>query len=350
MTAPLDRRVPVIVLGGFLGSGKTTLLKRLLERGDGPRTAVIINEFGEISLDHLLVSNVEGNSVVLKNGCVCCVIRTDLQSALRDLLDAKAVAGGRQFDRIVIETTGLADPGPIAQTLGTDPMLRRQTRLAGIVCTVDAMNGAHQIGAHEECLQQIAIADRIALTKTDLIEEDAVGSLTGMIAGINVRAGIFDLQGQMATGDDVEALFETDGTSEAAISWIRCAPALTARHANIENVLFETLQPVDWTAFAVWLSAFVHHYADDVLRIKGLLTVPGAAGPIVLDVVRNHIHPPRHLSDWPDDSRASRIVFIVRNIEVRALKLSLLDFLGHAPEIKQEFIPPALERAHPQTA
>jgi len=194
---PPDKRIPVIVLSGFLGSGKTTLLKALLADSRGPRTAVIINEFGEISLDHLLVREVSESRIVLKSGCVCCIIRTDLQSALRELVDSRAA--DQPFERIVIETTGLADPGPIAHTIGTDPMLRRQVRLAGIVSTVDAVHGAHQLEAHPECMQQVAIADQLIVTKTDLAPPATVGALMSRLRKLNADAPV--LQRTVVAGD-----------------------------------------------------------------------------------------------------------------------------------------------------
>lgn len=316
-------RTPVTILSGFLGSGKTTLLNRILEAEDAPRTAVIVNEFGEISLDHLLIREVEASRAVLKNGCVCCVIRTDLQAALRDLLDGME-PGAPPFERVVIETTGLADPGPIARTIGTDPMLRGQLRLAGTVVTVDGLHGEHQMRLHPECLRQVAAADRLVVTKSDLAGADALSALSATLRSVNADAPIDDAH---AVRDSAWAAIGAMAGSEP--SRMRCEPAFELRHENIASVHIETDRPIDWTAFAVWLSAFVHRYADRVLRIKGLLDVPGQPGPLALHVVRDHIHAPEHLEAWPDGNRKSRIVFIVQDIDVGALRRSLLDFIGH---------------------
>ncbi len=321
-----DRRLPVIVLGGFLGSGKTTLLNRLLGGPDGADTAVILNEFGEISLDHLLVTHVAGNSVVLRNGCVCCVIRSDLCKALRDLVAQRQRNDGIQFGRIVIETTGLADPGPIAQTIASDPMLSAQLRLAGIVCTADALHGSHQIGSHGECLQQIATADHLIVTKTDLVSAPAAAAFIEMLRAINPLAtsslaadSLSNIVASLASHDDLRRRPP------------RCLPVEPAGpfHERIRSMALETEVLIDWTVFSVWLSAFIHRYADRVLRVKGLLAIEGAMTPVAFHVVRNHIHPPVHLDEWPHGtSRSTRIVFIVMDIDVIALKRSLLHFLG----------------------
>lgn len=182
--------VPVTVLTGFLGSGKTTLLRRLLEGENGRRTAVLINEFGEIGLDHLMVKGVSGSTVVLQNGCVCCSVRSELRSGLCDLVDGRATGDVPQFDRIVIETTGLADPVPVVQTISIDPMLRNQLRLSNLVSTVDAMNGIEQLGTQIEAMRQAATADRLVITKTDLSDEQQVVKLEQALSRINPIAPI----------------------------------------------------------------------------------------------------------------------------------------------------------------
>jgi G3E family GTPase len=312
------------VLSGFLGSGKTTLLNRILEADDAPKTAVIVNEFGEISLDHLLIRQVEASRTVLKNGCVCCVIRTDLQTALRDLLD-RMEPDGAPFERIIIETTGLADPGPIARTIGTDPMLRGQMRLAGTIVTVDGMHGKHQLEFHPECMRQVAIADRLVVTKSDLSDCEMRAALTETLRSINTEAQIID---GYTSRDAIWTVLHD--MAVGGRSGMICAPVIEIRHRGVSSIHIETDRTIDWTAFSVWLSAFVHCHADRVLRIKGLLAVPDLAAPLVLHVVRDHIHVPDHLESWPDENRSSRIVFIVQDLDVDALRRSLLDFIGHA--------------------
>src|SRR5690242_20121355 len=181
-------RFPVAVLTGFLGSGKTTLLRRLLTDPGMSKAAVLINEFGEIGLDHLFVKSVAEGAVVLQNGCICCTLRTDLQQGLRDLIDTRGRGGFPDFDRMVIETSGLAAPAPIAQTLLIDPMLRHQVRLANIITTVDGMHGAAQLSQHTEALRQAAAADRLVLTKTDLISPEQFRALARELLRINTTA------------------------------------------------------------------------------------------------------------------------------------------------------------------
>ena len=186
-------RFPVAVLTGFLGSGKTTLLRRLLTDPGMSKAAVLINEFGEIGLDHLFVKSVAEGAVVLQNGCICCTLRTDLQQGLRDLIDSRGSGTFPDFDRVVIETTGLADPAPIAQTLLIDPMLRYQVRLANIITTIDGMLGAAQLNQHAEALRQAAIADRLVITKTDLISPEQFQTLARQLLRLNPTARAFDV-------------------------------------------------------------------------------------------------------------------------------------------------------------
>jgi len=185
-------RIPVTILTGFLGSGKTTLLRKLLAAEGMQRTAVVINEFGEIGLDHLLVKGMTGTTVVLQNGCICCTIRSDVQQGFRELVDGRSTGEIPPFDRIVLETTGLADPVPIVQTLTADAMLRHQTRLSNIITTVDAVHGSAQLREHPESLRQTATADRIVVTKSDLANARDVELLNRKLAVLNPTARRFD--------------------------------------------------------------------------------------------------------------------------------------------------------------
>ena len=316
------------------------------------RTAVLINEFGEIGLDHLLVRSVIEDAVILQNGCICCTLRSDLQQGLRDLIDG--VSDGRfpDFDRIVIETTGLADPAPIAQTLLIDPMLRYKVRLANIVATVDGMHGAIQLREHPEFLRQAAIADRIVITKTDLISRGSYDALRGELASLNPTSRIFDVRADRL---DVAALLTESVTDPASKlkevkHWLASAPLIddtdhdgdhhgahkhhgTAHSSDITSFSLRIEEQIDWIAFGVWLTALLHRHGDKVLRVKGLLTVEGAPNPVVLHGVRHVIHPPIHLDQWPDEDRASRIVFILQGIEPALLKRSITGFLRAAKSL-----------------
>jgi G3E family GTPase len=333
-------RIPVTILTGFLGSGKTTLLRKLLAAEGMQRTAVVINEFGEIGLDHLLVKGMTGTTVVLQNGCICCTIRSDVQQGFRELVDGRSTGEIPSFDRIVLETTGLADPVPIVQTLTADAMLQHQTRLSNIITTVDAVHGSAQLREHPESLRQSAIADRIVVTKSDLANARDVEVLNRQLAVLNPTARRFDPYLQPIS---IEALVFNDAfhpltRADEVRRWLSTMPSSAHNHeprtasANsrhdhrIVSFNFRTEREIDWTAFAVWLSAFLHRYGKQVLRVKGLLDVPGA-GPVVINAVQNIVHRPMHLGSWPDTDRSSRIVFIVEGLKGEQVIRSLQMFL-----------------------
>ncbi len=326
-------RIPVTLLTGFLGSGKTTLLRRLLRAEGGRNVAVLINELGEIGLDHLLVKAVTETAVVLQNGCICCTIRSDLRRGLRDLIDGRSRGDIPPFDRVVLETTGLADPLPIVQTIANDPMLSRQLRLANIVTTVDALHGADQLDSHEESRHQAAIADRLVVTKTDLVAAERVGALRERLSTLNATARLADARLEPCLWDVLLGSDPFDETTRGGETrrWLRCLPALDAgpsaqmsSHADdIRTFSMRIERPIDWTFFCVWLSALVYRHGAKILRIKGLLDVPDAHGPVVLDAVQRHIHPPFHLDAWPDLDRASRLVFIVKGLDPDRVRRSL---------------------------
>jgi G3E family GTPase len=333
----------VTVLTGFLGSGKTTLLRRLLGAEHMDRTAVVINEFGEIGLDHLLVRSVTDNALVLQNGCICCTIRSDIRTSFRELIDGRASGEIPPFDRIVVETTGLADPVPIVQTLVGDPMLKHQTRMANVVTTIDAVLGLGQLGEHPESLRQAAIADCLVLTKADIAEPQAADLLRSKLASLNPTAQILESE-QVSVSDVVrEDAFDPQSKSDEVRRWLAALPipAHGPNHANsdqaqfghdheISSFVLGTERPIDWTVFGVWLSALVHRHGRRVLRIKGLLNVPDADGPVVLNTVQNIVHRPFHLDDWPDDDHSTRIVFIVQGLDRDTIRRSLDLFLDAA--------------------
>lgn len=340
-------RIPVAVLTGFLGSGKTTLLRKLLGEPSMNRTAVLINEFGEIGIDHLLVKSVLEGAVVLQNGCICCTLRTDLREGIASIIDSRYAGKFPEFDRIVVETTGLANPAPIAQTLLIDPMLRSQVRLANIIATVNGVLGAEQLSTHEELLRQAAVADRLVITKTDMIAPDRAQALKSALSRLNPAARIFDGN---AGGFDAGALF-TGGVSDPntklaeVLHWLPSAKQdhshrdekhqgdgdhihLDDNHSvDIQSFSLRVEEEIDWTAFGIWLTLLLHRHGAKILRVKGLLRVSDAAGPIVLHAVQHVIYPPIHLEQWPDDDHASRIVFIVQGVNPAVLSRSLMAYL-----------------------
>jgi G3E family GTPase len=314
---------PVNLLTGFLGSGKTTLLRRLLADPALSGTAVLINEFGEIGLDHHLVERIDETVVLLRSGCLCCTIRGELSRAVRDLLSRRERGLVPAFGRLVIESSGLADPFPILATMKSDPVLRHHVRAGAVITTVDAVNGSPQIERHAESIQQIAVADRLVLTKTDLTGEATVRRLVAQIRRINPDAPV-----QRATEIDAASLLD-DGRTTSSFS----VPAMRDRphRERIRSFVVTVAEPIDWTAFGVWLSMLLNRHGDKVLRVKGILNLTGEVAPVAIHGVRHLVHNPVHMAAWPDEDRRSRIVFIVDGLDPDTIRRSLAAFNGLAP-------------------
>ncbi|HKQ23733.1 MAG TPA: GTP-binding protein [Burkholderiales bacterium] len=331
---------PVNVLTGFLGSGKTTLLQRLLRSPRMARSAVLINEFGEIGLDHLLVQHVDESVVLLQSGCICCSIRDDLTSALRGLLGRRERKEIPAFDRVLIETTGLADPGPILYTLLTEPVIRHHFQLGNVITTVDVVNAELHLSRNREGIKQVAAADRLVLTKSDLAEPGQTVVLRAELARLNPSARLWD-----AAQDPLDADFLLDvmpsGTlleqvgyrmegglpqqqfTESKLVATRGLPRHTDSVSSFTLILD---RPMDWTAFGVWLSLLLNRHGDNVLRVKGILCVEGTETPVFINGVQHIVHPPQHLEQWPTEDHRSRIVFITRGIDQGRLRRSLEAF------------------------
>ena len=332
--------IPVVVLTGFLGSGKTTLLQRLLSDPALSDTAVLVNEFGEIGIDHHLVQYADEDLVMLANGCICCTIRDDLGKAMRDLLERRSSGAIPPFARLFIETTGLADPVPILHTLMTEPVVETAFRLARIVTTADAVNGEMHLARQPESAKQAAVADRIVITKCDLAPPATVARLTDRLRRLNPSAPIVTapspafrpdalLGGEGDTLDerplDIRAWLDEEAYEGAPH---RHDPVDVNRHdARIAAACLVFDEPIDWAAFSVWLTMLLHGRGEDVLRVKGIVNVPGLEGPVVINGVQHIIHPPLHLERWPDDDRRSRLVFITRDMTRAELESSLAAFL-----------------------
>ena len=316
MAEPACAVTSVNLLTGFLGSGKTTLLRRLLADPALSGTAVLINEFGEIGLDHHLVERIDETVVLLRSGCLCCTIRGELSRAVRDLLSRRERGLVPAFGRLVIESSGLADPFPILATLKADPVLRHQVRAGAVVTTVDAVNGSAHIERHPESIRQIAAADRLVLTKTDLTEEPAAARLVVRLRAINPDAPV-----QRARETDASSLLD-DGRSTTGFSVMPDSP-----HAEgIRSFAVTVAEPIDWTAFGVWLSMLLNRHGDRVLRVKGILNIAGETAPVAIHGVRYLVHNPVHLAAWPDEDRRSRIVFVVDGLDPDLIRRSLAAF------------------------
>ena len=325
--------IPVNVVTGFLGSGKTTLLQRLLRAPALRETAVLVNEFGEVGLDHHLLQNVTESTLLLDNGCVCCAIRGDLQESLRQLFSQRDRGEVPPFKRVVIETSGLADPVPIAYTVLSEPVLQHHFRLGGIVTTVDAVNGADQLERFDESVKQVAVADRLVLTKADLADADAVDELKRILRRINGAAPIIDSGDTSWTPEQliVDDIYDADGKAREVGHWLAAQGEGSDPHAHghtegIASFAVTFGQPLDWTAFGIWMTMLLNRHGDKVLRIKGMLNVVGVDEPVLINGVQHIVHPPVHMAGWPDADRRSRIVFIVRGLDRARIEKSLAAF------------------------
>jgi G3E family GTPase len=310
-----DGKLPVALVTGFLGSGKTTLIASLLGHPGMGETAVIVNELGEIGIDHHLLRRVDERTVLLKTGCVCCSLRGDLADELRDLLGRRERGEIPRFRRVVVETTGLADPAPILYTLVSEPVVKHHFRLERVIATVDAVHGLRA----PESVKQAVAADRLVVTKSDLAE---AGELERRLRRLNPTAEILEASfGEVDPG----ALF---GGSERDLRDV-AAHDFAHHHDGIRacSLVFE--EELDWIAFGIWLTMLLQSRGEDVLRVKGLLNV-GGSGPLVLNGVQHVIHPPVHLDEWPDEDRRSRLVFIGRGFRGDELERSLAAFNGAA--------------------
>lgn len=312
-----EAALPVAVLTGFLGSGKTTLLNRLLKHPGLGDTAVIVNEFGEIGLDHLLVETALEDAVLLKSGCVCCSIRGDLVDTLLQLVARRDHGEIPDFARVVVETTGLADPAPVLQTMLTEPSITERFRLGNVVTTVDAVNGLAQLDGYDEPERQAAAADRLVVTKTDIAAPQQVSALAERLRRINPLSPIHEV----ANGEiDPELLIGGDGSAGRTVDpgWAQAAED-GHRHAHgaegeVDSFCITRDAPIEAQALRRWLGSLISLRGAELLRIKGLVDVAGVDRPVVIQGVQHLFHPPTTLDAWPGGDRRSRIVFITRNI------------------------------------
>jgi G3E family GTPase len=315
---------PVTLITGCLGSGKTTLLQQLLGDPVLSDTAVLINEFGEIGLDHHLLERIDETMVMLQSGCVCCTIRGELSAAIRDLHSRRERGLLPPFRRLVIESTGLADPFPILSTVRSDPALRHHFCLGNVITTVDAVNGARQLDAQPESVKQVAVADRLVLTKTDLATAEETIRLSRRLRHINSDAplwcaaeGGFDADA-LLSAKDYEAWQPTER-----------GDALGDHHRHSDDIRSLALsidEPIDWARFGVWLTMLLNRHGEALLRVKGILNVADAGTPVAVHAVQHLVHSPRHLEAWPDADRRSRLVFIVRGLDPAMIERSFRAF------------------------
>jgi G3E family GTPase len=307
---PRGARLPVVVVTGFLGSGKTTLIRALLARPEGARTALVVNEFGEIGIDQALLRASSEETVLLGNGCLCCNVRSDLQETLRGLFIDRAKGAVPSFERVVVETSGLADPAPILASFATDRALGGEFHLQAMVAVVDAVNGARNLERMEEARRQVAVADRIILSKPDLAERGAVADLAASLRALSAAP-----LREAALGAVDPAFLLDDGIMSLAQ-----LPADGHHHTHgIESFALLFDKPMPWPAFAQAMGVLTNLRGADLLRAKGLVAIEGAKGPVVVHYVQHVAHDPVELLEWPDEDRRSRLVFVTRGLSREAV-------------------------------
>jgi G3E family GTPase len=322
---------PVTVLTGFLGSGKTTLLARLLREEAWRDTAVIVNEWGEVGLDHGILREASDAVALLPSGCLCCRVAGDLVKALRDLHAQRLARSGASFRRVVIETTGLADPGPILATLVGMPLTAARYALSGVVTTVDAEHGAGQLRDHVEARRQVAMADRLVVTKADRVPAATLAGLEGAVRALNPGAGLAFVSpsSELPAGLLEAGLYRASARAPNAAGWLQAGAyrriGTPVAHApDIGSFAWTAAEPFLPGDLEPALETIVDAVGSRLLRLKGLAAVEGEPGPRAVHAVGHTLYPSARLPAWPDADRSSRIVFIGRGLEERAVA-SILD-------------------------
>ena len=306
-------RIPVTIVTGFLGAGKTTLIRHFLATPEGRGTAVVVNEFGAAGIDDALLRDSADATALIGNGCLCCVMRSDLQITLRGLAADRERGVIPDLARIVIETSGLADPSPILQTFATDRALGDSFHVEALIAVADAAAGEATLDWSAEARKQVILADRLIVTKVDLAGEGKAAALTALLRTLNPRAAIIRaVNGAL----DPQHMLQPPEIEHSEF-------VAEAEHSDgIASFVFREPHPLPWTAFARAMETLTALRGPDLLRVKGFLNVEGGRGPVLVQFVQHLAHPPVELESWPDDSRDSRLVFITRNLpeeNVRAL-------------------------------
>jgi G3E family GTPase len=324
-------KLPVLLLSGFLGSGKTTLVNALLKDQRLADTAVAINEFGAVPLDQHLIDEGQDRTVVLANGCLCCNVAGDMEQAVMRIFTRRQAGDLPRFRRLIVEPSGLADPAPIAQAILRNPVMSRHLRLEGIATTIDALFGLSQLERHEENRKQVALADTLVLTKTDLAEPGAVAELKSKLRALNPAAALIEAHHGAVDAAALASPGFLDPDAPSAprgLGWT--AEVVGSDPNHIQSVSALTLiadRPLAWRAVEAWLRDVRIELADRLLRLKGLIATAEANGPVVVQGVHHVMHPPTMLDGWPDSDHRTRIVLIVQGSTGRELEARWADAL-----------------------
>jgi len=322
-------RIPVTIVTGFLGAGKTTLVRRFLETPEGRGTAVVVNEFGAVGIDDALVRSSTDEVTLLGNGCLCCTTRSDLQIALRRLVSEREHGTLPRFSRVLIETSGLADPGPILQTFSTDRALGGEFFVEVVAAVVDASCGLATLDWSAEARKQVILADRLVISKTDLCTPEAIAPLIARLAELN---GYAQIDTAIGGALDPRRLIETDPNAPQPHA------GFIGESDHSDGILSFVLSepaPLAWRPFERTMETLIALRGSDLLRVKGFLNVAGCRGPVLVQIVQHLAHPPLELASWPDQDHTSRLVFITRNIsqeQVTALLHAVRALAAEAPD------------------
>lgn len=370
-----SERIPVTLLTGFLGSGKTTVLNHLVRQPELADALVIINEFGEMALDHMLVAHSTENIVMeMSSGCFCCTIRGDLVKTLRDITWHFSRHGQRQFRRVLIETTGLADPAPIIHTVMTHPQIAPKYRLDGIVTTVDLATGSDTLNKHPESIKQAAMADVLLLTKADLTTDVERAAWLQRLEVINPAAPRWEVHnGEIAPAKILDlGLFSPDSKTPDVVRWLKEEAYAEDGHSHahhedhghghadqhhhpheeheghehhyddvnrhddhIRAFCFAVDEPIPDELLAAWLDILMVFIGSNILRVKGILNIEGQDQPVVIHGVQHIFHPPVSLPAWPSEDRRSRLVFITRDVSRADIEATFHAFRDVLPQARE---------------